>query len=244
MSARIQVAVAFAAAVSIGVAFSQVKKSISITGRVVDATGAGIRDATVRLPSVGGIPGGGHQYPSLPEPTKTDQNGRFTFTEVLPYRYKLEIRASGFTPFSMAIDAREKKDIDAGDLRMAVSFSPLTVEVGREVPQSPSTKTVSISGRVKASGTKEVIKDAIVRLSVPDHSDTLERTYSHRDGKFIFPAVPAQTYRLEVEVPGFKIFRKSIDAGNGMDIEIGDLYVELGTIGDPVEVFPTKQKDR
>jgi hypothetical protein len=96
-------------------------------------------------------------------------------------------------------------------------------------------KTVSISGRVKAAVTEEFIKDAAVSLVIPDELKEIAATLTGKDGAFRFAAVPPQIYELVIRVPGFKIFRKTIDTANGRSVETGDLYMELDP-GDVIDV--------
>jgi len=229
MIVRMRAAVAISATVLIGVAFSQTQsaapaKRFSIIGRVIGQTGAPI----TTLPFTTAT-----SYPTLtlkatdgsmaPATTEADPYGKFTFPGLLPAQYELEVRATAYITLHVAVDARDGRNVDLDATygrHIDIGYLSMAIEPGNAIP-------VSISGRVKAPVTKENVKGAVVTLREPGQMMTTAWTYTGRDGTFTFRAVPPARYNLAIEVPGFKILHKLIEAGDGRKIETGDLYVEL-----------------
>ena len=107
-------------------------------------------------------------------------------------------------------------------------------------------KTISINGRAN-DATGAGIGSGTVKLNVEHFTgnNPFASSKLDKDGKFMFPAVPRNKYVLIVEVPGFKVFRKTIDTGDGRDIDMGNLHIELGSIIDTIELsgvpkYPSK----
>jgi hypothetical protein len=99
-----------------GTAFGQVKseapvKSVHISGRVSDATGAPVRDVAVALKLAGSN--------DTTANTKTGKTGEYTFL-VVPHRsYEIHFECPGFRRETKVVTA--DKDTDVGTLALALS---------------------------------------------------------------------------------------------------------------------------
>lgn len=114
-SAQVVVGIMIAVLLS-GTAFGQANsdepvKSVRISGRVTDATGAPVRDVTVALKLAGSS--------NTTAPTKTGEMGEYTFL-VVPHRsYELHFAAPGFRQETKLVTA--DKDTDVGTLLLFVA---------------------------------------------------------------------------------------------------------------------------
>ena len=94
--------------------------------------------------------------------------------------------------------------------------------------------TGSLSGVVQdPSGAS--IPNAVLRLVNPQTARTLD-TKSNESGAYVFPIVPAATYRLNVEANGFRTH--TLD---NLEIHVNqqatlDVKLQLGAVSDAVEV--------
>jgi hypothetical protein len=109
-----------------------VGNSASITGTVLDPTGAVVPKATVEIHNV---------VSGLDRSTTTDTVGNFSFVNV-PYNpYHLSVSATGFSPYSQDIDVRSSVTTNVKvNLTLAGQTSSLTVEAtGGDLIETEST---------------------------------------------------------------------------------------------------------
>ncbi|MGH9695001.1 MAG: carboxypeptidase-like regulatory domain-containing protein, partial [Bryobacteraceae bacterium] len=78
----------------------------TVTGRVTDSSGASVPQATITLINTG---------TQLKLPTKTDEDGNYSFVAVQPAAYRLEAENTGFqkfaTHFNLAVDQTVRVDV-------------------------------------------------------------------------------------------------------------------------------------
>ncbi len=119
----------------------------SITGSVTDQSGAAIPGAEISLVNVG---------TSQSRQVKTDSNGDFVFTQILPGRFRLSITAKGFKKY-------EQSDFDlASSERLVLKTATLelgevtqTVEVQAEVARL-QTQSAERSGLISTEQTRNI----------------------------------------------------------------------------------------
>jgi hypothetical protein len=109
-----------------------VGNSASISGAVLDPTGAVVPKATVEIHNV---------VSGLDRSTTTDNMGNFSFVNV-PYNpYHLSVNASGFAPYGQDVDVRSSVNVNLKiSLSLAGQTSSLTVEAsGVDLIETEST---------------------------------------------------------------------------------------------------------
>jgi hypothetical protein len=118
---------------------AQGETTSAIVGQVTDATNAAIPDATVRVTN---------HATGLERSAKTDDEGRFNFTQLQPGTYSVKVEADGF-------DAQENANISSAlgqrqeaNFKLNVAHSEQTVEVTTEAPlmNPANTNTTSTLG--------------------------------------------------------------------------------------------------
>src|ERR1700688_471004 len=118
---------------------AQGETTSAIVGQVTDATNAAIPGATVRVKN---------HATGLERSAKTDEEGRFNFTQLQPGTYSVKVEADGF-------DAQENANISSGlgqrqeaNFKLNVAHSEQTVEVTTEAPlmNPANTNTTSTLG--------------------------------------------------------------------------------------------------
>src|SRR3984893_10999376 len=118
---------------------AQGETTSAIVGQVTDATNAAIPGATVRVKN---------HATGLERSAKTDEEGRFNFTQLQPGTYSVKVEADGF-------DAQENSNISSGlgqrqeaNFKLNVAHSEQTVEVTTEAPlmNPANTNTTSTLG--------------------------------------------------------------------------------------------------
>jgi len=119
----------------------------SITGSVTDQSGAAIPGAEISLVNVG---------TSQSRQVKTDSNGDFVFTQILPGRFRLSITAKGFKKY-------EQSDFDLASSERLV-LKTATLELG-EV-----TQTVEVQAEVARLQTQSAERSGLISTERPAHS--------------------------------------------------------------------------
>ena len=118
---------------------AQGETTSAIVGQVTDATNAAIPGAMVRVKN---------HATGLERSAKTDEEGRFNFTQLQPGTYSVKVEADGF-------DAQENANISSGlgqrqeaNFKLNVAHSEQTVEVTTEAPlmNPANTNTTSTLG--------------------------------------------------------------------------------------------------
>jgi hypothetical protein len=136
------IAVSLSGAVNGQVKSDEPVQSVRIKGRVSDASGAPVGDATVVLKLAGSD--------ETTATTKTTETGEYTFL-VVPHRsYELHFYSAGFRPEKKSVTA--DKDTDVGTLTLAVSGIAGSGRVVTEFPvELPAS---SAEGQRKSQGQK------------------------------------------------------------------------------------------
>ncbi len=116
---------AIAATLLLAVAATQAQ---SITGTVVDPTGAVVPNATVEI----------HNPVSrYDRSTTTDASGKFSFPNVPFNPYHLNVTAPGFAPYAQDVEVRSAVPIDTPiKLRVASDVTAVTVEAGGDLVEN------------------------------------------------------------------------------------------------------------
>jgi hypothetical protein len=107
------------------VTFSQGETTSAILGRVSDASGAAVPNATVTVTN---------KDTALKRSAKTDESGRFNFPQLKPGAYSIKVEAEGFEPQkNEAVSAAlgQKQTID---FRLKIAPSSQTVAISSEAP--------------------------------------------------------------------------------------------------------------
>ena len=95
--------------------------------------------------------------------------------------------------------------------------------VGQEQP-----KTVRISGKVVDTD-KTAGPNIVVKLRAVGNDQPVAEVQTDQDGLFLFPAVPAQSYRLDFYAGGhWSTMRQAADAAAGGNLDVGSVEVGIG----------------
>ena len=99
--------------------------STSVTGTVLDPSGAVIPDATVEIHN---------PVSQFARSTTTDSKGNFTIPNVPFNPYHMSITAAGFAPYSQDIDVRSLVPLNVkANLKVTASSEVVTVESGTDL---------------------------------------------------------------------------------------------------------------
>lgn len=113
----------------------------SVTGQVTDQQGAFIPNAEVRLTNVG---------TNTPRTTQTNSDGRYTFNNVEPGNYDLQVTKQGFAQTRLQRQTVEVASVLTLNVTMQVGATTTTVEVqaqaGAELQTTNATVGTTISG--------------------------------------------------------------------------------------------------
>src|SRR3989304_5659011 len=115
----------------------------SVTGTVVDATGAVIPGATVTLPN---------QATGVPREQETSSTGSFAFERVRPGAYSLRVSMSGFKTHETTVEVSIGKVSSLGNVAMQVGPTTEVVTVGRGGAPSPASGQRSRSTQFSMDG--------------------------------------------------------------------------------------------
>lgn len=191
-----------------GVAFAQAG---SVRARVVDPMDAVIPNADVELRTRAGG--------TLPQITRTDLSGRFSFTAVAPGTYELLVSAQGFEPHSQSIKVTEAQEIDLAQISMALApiagcgpprLEPPTIDF--EATKSGQTL---LDGAVVGTG-GEFLAGVMITLSPIGKNTHQWKTVTGPWGSFDFSGVTPGMYSLRATRRGYADFvidRFEIKAG-------------------------------
>ncbi len=110
---------------------AQSGNSTSISGNVVDSSGAVVANATVEIHN---------PVSAFDRSTTTDSAGNFSFPNVPFNPYHLSVTANGFAPFSQDVDVRSLVAVNVNiHLKIAGSSETVTVESGGDLVENDPT---------------------------------------------------------------------------------------------------------
>ena len=101
-------------------ASTSAQTAATLSGTVMDPSGAVVAGATVTLENSTGGP---------PQVITSDSNGTYHFLAVPPGNYKLMVKASGFKPYTQAALTIDKDEPATADVQLALNSDSTTVEV-------------------------------------------------------------------------------------------------------------------
>ena len=120
----------FILSLSLG-AHAQSGSSTSLSGNVVDSSGAVIPNAAVEIHN---------PVSAFARSTTTDSAGNFSFPNVPFNPYHLSVTANGFSPFSQDVDVRSLVAVNVSiHLKVAGSSESVTVETGGDLVENDPT---------------------------------------------------------------------------------------------------------
>jgi Carboxypeptidase regulatory-like domain len=135
-------------------AYAQSGSSTSVTGTVVDASGAVVPKAAVEIQN---------PVSGLHRTTTTDGAGRFSFPNISFNPYHLTVTQQGFAPYAQDIDVR--------------SVVPVTLNISLSVSSSTETVTVEAAAEDLLENTSsfhtDVDRDLFVKLPIESQSSAL-----------------------------------------------------------------------
>ena len=212
---------------------------VSITGQILDYSGAPIRNENVSLD------GSGRESVT----TQTDQDGRFSISSVpTDQRYSLHVVATGFSSTTMDIDVAER-DLDMGSI-IIQPFRPLPLTAVNR----PVNSSVRILGRITDANSVPMPE----RILTFGNRDGISILKTDRNGTFVFPAVSHSEYGLYItesvvptllQPPNLKEVGK-IEVSAGQDVNMGDIALQFspkqqgpaGNLVGPGTVTPSPAK--
>jgi len=175
--------------VAVGCAAQENTRSIS--GTVIDPSGASIPNVTVTLSG------------STTVEVKADNQGKFLFSSLEPGKYKVTFQRAGFarTILDLTLDAAP---IFLGEVVLQLGYQPYIIEVTKENGWSrvPSACLGSICGSVRYGSAG--VTNAIVALQLSGEPHRLKTTRTDASGIFQLNNVQAGLYDLVIEAKGFK----------------------------------------
>ena len=194
----------------------------SITGIVVDPTGARIAAASVDLTS---------QDSGYEQNTRTDNEGSFRFTNLAPGAYILVFRSPGFLfevkPIMLL--AAEQRSIDAVVLRVSPlppcgGGFPISHAISfKMAPRAPGGQ---ITSQVVLGDKRTPAPRANVLL-VCNHDRMCAQTRTDNEGWFKFSALAPGSYSIRIEFPEFyKVTVDDVDIVDGVEFLYSEIYVE------------------
>ncbi len=132
----------------------------------------------------------GKDYDPAPSASMTtEDDGSFTFSDVPPGMYRVELRQPGYK------DRDEQVKLGSGE----------TVEVTYRFSKSP----INLRGEVREAGTRKPLPGVEVRLLEPKKGKELRKTFTDSDAKFAFRGLDPGTYRLVFEADGYEPFNST-----------------------------------
>jgi hypothetical protein len=100
----------------------------SVSGTIVDPTGAVVANATVEIQN---------PVSRYDRSTNTDATGKFNFPNVPLNPYRLAVSASGFAPYAQDVEVRSSVPLDIPiKLQVAKSTTSVTVEAGGDLVEN------------------------------------------------------------------------------------------------------------
>lgn len=194
----------------------------SITGIVVDPTGARIAAARVELTS---------QDSGYEQNTRSDNEGSFRFTNLAPGAYILVFRSPGFLSEvkPIVLLAAEQRSSDAVVLRVGpvppcggdfpishfISFKMAPRELGGQIMSQV------------VLGDKRTPAPRANVLLVCQHDQVCAQTRTDDEGWFKFSALASGLYSLRIDFPKFyKVSVEHVEIVDGVEFLYSEIYLE------------------
>jgi len=125
-----------AAFLALGLSAGAQSNSASISGTVLDATGAVVPSVTVEIHN---------PVSQFDRITTTDGNGKFSFTNVPFNPYHLSVKGPGFAPYAQDVEPRSSVPMDVSiTLSVAGTAESVTVEAAGDLVENDSTAHTDI----------------------------------------------------------------------------------------------------
>lgn len=162
----------------------------TINGSVTDPTGASVGGASVVLKNV---------VTNFSRETKTDADGSFSFSNVPPNQYHLEVTASGFQNFSTDVAVRTSVPIQVkAQLVLASSTEEVTVEASgadllETVPTVHTDADQSLIQKLPLSAAGQGLSDAITLTTpgvVADSNGSFHPLGDHAQTTYVVDGMP------------------------------------------------------
>jgi hypothetical protein len=110
---------------------AQTGNSSSITGTVLDPSGATVANAVVTIHN---------SVSQFERSATTDSNGKFSFSNVPFNPYHMTVSATGFAPFAEDVEVRSSVPVESKvNLALAGAMTTVTVEGGEDLVENDST---------------------------------------------------------------------------------------------------------
>lgn len=209
-------------------------RPVGISGRLVDYTGAPLRNETVTLY--------GNRQGRIT--TATDQDGKFSLAPVPPnQRYSLRIAAAGLNPTAMELNV-EERNVELG----IVIVQPLRPMPLTSVPAAIRTSNVPgrnarISARITdATGvpySEKAVYFRDLRMVKPFQPENiaLSTLVTDHNGMFVLPALSGDEYEVYVPESSNPVTFKgmaNIEATGGWDVDLGNVAMQVSPPQKPV----------
>jgi len=169
----------------------------SISGTVVDPTGAVVPNATVQIHN---------PVSGFDRSTTTDNAGRFTLTNVPFNPYHLKVSATGFAPFAQDVEPRSAVPLTVNiTLKVAESMTQVTVEGGADLVENDPTFHTDVDKGLfdklpLESSTSQV--SSLVTLSTPgisaDSNGLFHGLGDHAENSFVVDNQPITDQQSKV----------------------------------------------
>ncbi|MFP4601125.1 MAG: TonB-dependent receptor domain-containing protein [Persicimonas sp.] len=148
----------------------------------------------------------GEDYEEAPRATTTtDGDGEFSFSEVPPGPYRVDIELAEFE------DRTEQVELGSDE----------TVEVTYRFSKSP----VNLRGEVREAGTRKPLAGVRVRLLDHESGEEVRETYTDADARYAFRGLEAKSYRLVFDADGYEQLDFEEEVVDG-EVATGTYYIE------------------
>ena len=215
----------------------------SISGTVVDPTGAVVGIATVTAQNI---------ETGLALAGQTNEAGYFTFRSVPPGTYKVTVEAKGFRKVELSqVSVQVARDSSLGTVKMALSATGETVEVIEAAPIL-ETNTAQVTNTFDTKATADLPTGGgfdSLALYLPGVADTGSQNFSNTNGAgFSSNGLRGRSNNFQIDgqnnndnsVAGPSIFLGNQDLLGELSIISNDFSVEYGRASGTVVNYVTK----
>lgn len=168
-------------------------------------------------------------YPDLDE-AAIQAVSQFEFTPALLDGVPVRVTVPVSYPF------RLKTNEQPNDVKNTDTTQPSSEPVASTPPTPPQTYPGTIRGTLWRTGQRTRVADATIMATsvgeIPNVGRIQKRVYGNEDGRFVIKNLPAGTYEVIVEAPGFFVQRKTLTLSDqNLDVEFF-----LKATGEPVYI--------